>query len=465
MAESPKLVLRAFGRSLFCFRSTATTLALASTLILAGNVAANDDHVRFLDRLNPGVSGLQACASSASGSTEAGAAFSTVARCTADRAFAGALDEALHLVEDQGQTVFGERFRINNRLGLWAGSRGLRGELDAVVPLMGFSSGSHDESARRALFMQSGLTRWTDDQGFRRSDVRHGLVHRFAGSDSLEAGIFGLWVFVQQNLERGHERFVTGMDYTGRWGTGSLNYFAPTTDWLPGRRGYEERALEGMELDLRFDATSTITLNAATGRWEAANGSADWRTRSRLGLEWRPHPLLRIGSNWADPGFGDDTLNVRAEVSIPLGGTTRERPRWQGLGYAGGGTAVSSEDVWRAVDTVGRIEVGERSVETISGLSVSGVTTRFLQDSVGTGDTVRVEISLSSPASTDTAFNVRLVPGSGENPAVPGEDYVDETVEVTIFSGETSAEVSFQLIHNPSLQTARSLSVAVDPVS
>lgn len=431
---------------------------IASCLALLSSVANADDWLA--NRLDQEVSGLWSCASAAAGVTEAGAAFSMAARCTAEQTLASLLDETVHLAQDQGQELFGEHFHIDNRLGLSVDGSGLRGDIDAVLPLQGFSTAPEEEGGR-ALFLQNGVTRWTDEQGFRRHDSRFGLVYRFAGLDGPENGVLGVLAFVQQNIERGHQRFVTGMDYAGRWGRGSLNYFLPTTDWLPGRPGYEERALEGMELDLRFDPTSTISLNAATGRWQAKDGSGEWTKRARLGLEWRPHPWLRLGGAWTDSGAGRDTMDFRAALSIPLGGARPAFPRWQGLGIVGGGAEQGVSDVWRAVDNVGRIEVAERTVPIVGSNPTSEATVRFLQDSVDTGGTVRVEIVLSSPAKTDTPLQVRLVPGGGSNPAVPGEDYVDEAVDVTIGEGETSAVARFRLLNNPDLKMARSLSVTV----
>ena len=57
---------------------------------------------------------------------------------------------------------------------------------------------------------------------------------------------------------------------------------------------------------------------------------------------------------------------------------------------------------------------------------MDGVTVRFLQPSTPTGGTVEVEVALSAPATTDVRLSVRLAPGSGDDPAVAGVDYVDE---------------------------------------
>ena len=448
------------------FSGAGQVLVAVSFLAFASAPAQADPPGSMIQRLTAETLGFSNCASSATGATEVGAAFSVVADCVADRALAKVLDEAVNIAEDRGQTLLGEQFRIDNRLRLdaWRGGDGLSGELDAVVPLQMIPLAASGDEAERVFFLQTGVTRWMDGSGIRRNDLRHGLVHRFAAYDGLEHGVFGLWAFAQQNLERGHERLVAGVDYAGRWGAGSLSIFQPATGWRPGRAGYEERALQGMEFGLRIDATDTISLSGAAGRWEEFDGAAGWTTRARLGLEWRPHPWLHVRGNWTDMDAADRSLAARAAVTIPLGGTGRDRPKWRGLGLVGGDTAPGPSNLWRSVDSVGRIEVAERMVSAIASDTSQTVTLRFLQNSVDTGGTVRVEVALSSPASTETRLEVRLIPGSGDNPAVPGVDYVDETVEAVIAAGETTAEVTFRLLDNPSLETARSLSVTADVI-
>lgn len=455
------LVRRTFACALLSLRGVAGALIVAPLLALVASPAGAERLDNLLDRLGGGMFGLQACASSAAGATEPEDAFSGVAACATDRVLSDLLGETVALTEEQGQVLFGENFRIVNRLGFSAFGHGMRGDVDAVLPLNALSSVTAEGDIERALFVQSGLTRWTDGQGFRRNDVRHGLVYRFVASDGPGDGIFGTWSFVQHNLERGHERLVAGVDYAGEWGSGALNYFHPLTDWLPGRPGHEERAIAGVEFDLRLDATDTIALNAAVGRWEALDGSGDWMTRTRLGLEWRPHSWLSFGSDWGTTGAGHEDIGARMAVIIPLGGGSRALPRWRGLGLAGGGSIPDASDVWRPIETVGPIEVAERTVPILNTSPTEEATVRFLQDSVDTGGTVQVEVALSSPASKETRLAVRLVPGAGDNPAVPGEDYVDETMEIVIPQGESSAVASFRLLHNPSLQSARSLSVTV----
>ena len=89
------------------------------------------------------------------------------------------------------------------------------------------------------------------------------------------------------------------------------------------------------------------------------------------------------------------------------------------------------------------------------------MTVRFLQSSAATGGTVEVEVALSAPASEEVRLSVRLAPGSGDNPAVAGVDYVDELAIVTIARGATTGRATFQLLANPALASDRTLSVTV----
>ena len=58
-----------------------------------------------------------------------------------------------------------------------------------------------------------------------------------------------------------------------------------------------------------------------------------------------------------------------------------------------------------------------------------------------------------------------LGPGSGDTPAVPGVDYVDEPVAVTIGAGTSSAIVTVLLPLNAELTESRSLSVKLSLAS
>lgn len=412
-------------------------------------------------------SAMGSCATVLDGAASLEAGTSAASRCAADHALNEMLGQGARLAGERGQARFGEHFQVVNRLNYSYSRGGFTGDLDMVMPLSfanASGAGSGAGAKTGAFFLQSGVTTWKDAHAFRRNDARYGLVRRFSLAEGPGADIVGVSVLFQQNLERGHERLVTGLDYAGKWGTATLNYFLPTSDWQPGRSGYEERPLEGMELGFRLGLTTTIDLETAVGRWEEDDGSGRWDTSGRLGIGWRPHAYLTLGAAWDGLGTAyDDEATVRIAFELPLGGKREKRPRWQGLGRLAGGAAPGASDMWRPIDNVGRVQYAERSVrpDPDDAEPVNDAQVRFLQTSVVNGGEFELEVTLPAPASEDTDLIVRLAPGSSDNPAVPGEDYPDEPIEVTIRQGEVSETVSVRLPFNPDLRAGRSVRATV----
>ena len=372
------------------------------------------------------------------------------------------MDGLARLAQDQGRAAFGENFQVVHRLSWSSYGEGISGDLDAVVPFASFLGGAAADVGRRAFFMQQGVTRWRDERDFRRNDIRWGAVYRFPLSDGADSDVLGIRTVIQKNLERGHRRLVAGFDYSGRWGSGSLQHFAPTTGWRPGRRGFEERAVGGTELALNLAATTTIGVTAALARWDD-DGAGRSFVDGRVGIGWRPHTWLSFEAGMGGIGPAKDTGAIRAAVRIPLGGGGWTVPRWQGLGVAGAATARA--DVWRPMDNIGRIRTVERAAPPESRVSAADVEARFLQDSADTGSEIGIEVSIPAALSEDLVVELRLVPGEGNNPAVAGVDYVDEPVEVTIRRGTTSARVKVRLLDNPDMREARTLDVDVSIAS
>ena len=435
-------------------RRSRTTLALAAALspvlaVPAPSHAADTLTEWAFDRAG-------SCMASLSGGDSAD--WDAGSRCVGDRLGGLLVDAAARLATEQGRRVFGENFSLVHRMSWSPLGQGLAGELDAVVPLAyrGRARPDADDAPAlpgSALFLQQGMTRWTDEHGLRRNDVRLGGAWRFAAGAGV---VLGATALVQENLERGHQRFVLGTDYAGPWGHVSLQHYVPTTEWRPGRSGYEERAVGGTELSARFDLTTTVSLDTALGRWErddAGRSAVD----GRLGFGWRPHPYLRMDAH-TGLGSGADGESLGLSLNVPFRGP-RKRTKWEGLGAFAMARTATAGDLWRPVENEGRIRTIER--EARQSAEGEAVTVRFLQSSAATGGTVAVEVALSAPASEDVRLSVRLAPGSGDNPAVAGVDYVDEPALVTIPRGATSGRATFRLLNNPDLDTDRTLSVTV----
>ncbi len=385
------------------------------------------------------------------------------AHCLFERGLNFVLDQGIDLADERGKRAFGQHFQIVGNLAYSrsSGRTGLQGDLDLVIPLVGGEPVSGERASSSALFLQQGITRWWDAHGSLHNDVRQGLVYRFRVSEGLDADVLGISMLHLVNAEHQHAVLVPGFDYSGKWGSSSFRYFSPTTGGRLTRLGYEERALEGMELATRVDITSTVRVNTTGYRWQSEDGSGSWIEGARLDVGWRPHPWLNITAGYDRPSNAEGTASVLVRFTMPIGGPSKT-PRWEGLGVTAGGSAPNDSELWRPIDGVGQIRVATHT--TVASL-VNRAEVRFLQSAVNSGNTVQLEVVLPEAAQKDIRVEVRLVPGSGDNPAVAGVDYIDQPVETTITKGSTSATVSIQLLRNDEMEENRSLSATVSLVS
>ena len=102
------------------------------------------------------------------------------ARCLGDRLGGLLVEESARFLTEQGRGVFGEHFSLVHRMTWSPLGQGLAGELDAVFPLAsrgGVPPGAGSQALHgSAFFFQKGVTRWTDEHGFRRHDLRFGTA-------------------------------------------------------------------------------------------------------------------------------------------------------------------------------------------------------------------------------------------------------------------------------------------------
>ena len=383
--------------------------------------------------------------------------------CLFGRGFGIAFDESTRLAAEYGKQYFGQHFQIVGNLTYSpaSGQSRLLGDLDMVMPLSGGELADGREDYTSAFFYQQGITRWWDDSGSLHNDLRNGLVYRFRVTDEADADAVGVSLLHLVNAERNHQVVVPVIDYAGKWGTAAFRYFSPTTGWKTTRPGYAEKALEGVELAAGVDVTSTLRVSATGYGWEEKNGSGRWNEGGRLDIGWQPHPWLNFGAGYDRTGDEREVLSFVVGLRVPLGSPAKA-PRWEGLGVTGGNSGAGPDSLWRPTEGVGQIQVA--TTATPASL-VADAEVRFLQDTVNSGSTVRLEVVLPEAAQEDIRVAVRLVPGSGENPAVAGEDFVDEAVETTIAAGNATVELSIQLLDNNGLQEERSLGATVSLVS
>ena len=379
-------------------------------------------------------------------------ALSSGTSCLLDSGLNLMLKKSIESTDTFGKKVFGAHFQFFGDLSYQSGA-GLQNDLDVVIPL---AFTDEDQRKRSSLFLQQGITRWRDAEGESRDDLRIGVAYRFRLTDKPDSDVVGLSAFSLHNAEWGHQVLASRADYAGRWGTGSFTYFLPGTDWRPTDFGFEERALEGMELALNFKLTTTISTNLTAYRWQAEDGSDEWSDGARVGVDWRPHSWLSFSATQDGVGGGKDTSSFLAKVSIPIGGPTRPKPRWEGFGELPKNTIPSLLNLWRPVDKIGRIKVARRiRASDVARL----VRIRPLQNTVVSGETLQARLSLPVAAPEDVRIMVRLAPGDGDNPVVPGEDFHDEIITATIRRGETSTLVSLPLIRNDEMTTPRGLKI------
>ncbi len=211
-----------------------------------------------------------------------------------------------------------------------------------------------------------------------------------------------------------------------------------------------------MELGLNLKLTTTVRANLTAYRRQAEDGSDEWEVGARLGVDWRPHPWLNFTAGYDGIGGGKTSSSFLARVSVPIGGSSIPKPRWEGLGVIARNEVPGVFNLWRPVDKIGRTKVARRIA---SSALADRVNIRPLRNSVVSGEALQVKISLPRVATEDVRVWVRLAPGGGANPAVAGEDFHDEIIIATIPRGARDTVVSLPLIRNDDMRKPRSLRI------
>ena len=418
-------------------------LALAATCVFTFAPIDADAFDWFLE---DSLTAMGSCGSAIEGALSSGAS------CLLGSGVNLMLKKSIDSADKFGKKAFGENFQFFGDLSYQSGT-GFINDLDIVIPL---AFTDKERRTRSSLFLQQGITRWRDSEGDTRDDLRIGVAYRFRTSDKTDSDVIGMSAFSLHSAEWGHQVLASRLDYAGRWGTGSLTHFLPTTSWLSTDPGYEERALEGVELGLNLKLTTTVRANMTAYRWQAENGSDEWKEGARFGVDWRPHPWLNFTADYDGVGSSKNSSSFLARVSVPIGGPSRPKPQWEGLGVLPKNELPNVFNLWRPVDKIGRIKIARR-INTSDLPSLVNI--RPLQNNIESGKSLQVKLSIPVVAPEDVRVRVRLAPGGGANPAVAGEDFRDEIITATIRRGARDTVVSLPLIRNDDMRKPRSLRI------
>ena len=387
-------------------------------------------------------------------------AFAGVSHCLINRVANAVLGHGFIV----GQELLGEQARFFGRTA-WDYEKGFRGELDTIVPLTASPASAQvlraSDRFPGALFLQTGVTTWRDDDA-RRADARAGVIYRFGLSDDLKDGVLGAMTFLQEDLRTKHRRWVAGLDYLTRRLSGSFHYYLPVTDWRFNRDGLEQRPLAGMKLDFGAKLLANVHARTSFSQWETGDGLRR-DTGISLALSWRPSPWFGMFGRYGWKRDNGNEMLGGIAATIPLGGATRRYGRITELvRMADDGAGAGSDALWRPVEALEPIRYAERApsdencAEDGDGASLS-----FTLGEASSGDTIGLEAELPAPSCDGLTMTARLIPGEGSNPAVPGVDYDDSPIDITIVEGRRHGVAYVTLLNNAALTEERSLSAEI----
>ena len=350
-------------------------------------------------------------------------------RAAASRMLVDTIEDSLRL---GGSNLFDQEFRLDSNL-TWGIDGDFRGELDTILPIGGVRN---NDGTGRALFFQQGITFWEGRNGELRSDSNIGVVYRgHVSRDWILGGSF----FFDYSFQREHSRLSVGVDAQHKNFHGGLNYyFIPPGDkeWRRGRTGYEERALEGLDLRWSF-AWERMRVGGALGAWifdgELDGKDSGWRRSASISAEYKFYPgvFFKTGYEYHDGRSVDENWSLGLAFRYSL-------PEMEGIGGNGNGGRVP--DLWRIVDREKRILYEERLARARVSAMLAATPGR-----VAEGGNVTVQVVLSEVLEEDVFFSVAAASSST---AEAGDYNNSLPLGITIPAGALSAEATFGIVND-----------------
>lgn len=291
-----------------------------------------------------------------------------------------------------------------------------------VQPIKSWQGNKHNVLAQ-AAFSKEG----------RRTNYSAGLAYRYLPPS--EKYVVGANMFIDYQRPYGHQRASFGLDYqTSLWGA-STNYYQGLSGWRDARTGYEERSLDGYDVELigRLPFLPAVQIAGKSYRWQSFN--QEDIVGQELQLEYSPVPAYTIEASVNDENNRDTALGVGVRYNHIFGAPRSYLYDWNEQFRQ----KSASEYIFRKVRRENKIRVEER-IDT--DFAIEGVTTSPADGA--TGLSVGIDITFT--------FSEAIQAGNGN---ITITDTTDGSGDITIpvtdprvmISGNTvTVDLSAQLL-------------------
>lgn len=151
-----------------------------------------------------------------------------------------------------------------------------------------------------------------------RTSIAGGLGYRYMPES--EDYVIGSNVFVDYERPYNHLRASAGLDFqTSLWGA-TANYYKGLSDWRDSRPGFEEKALDGFDLELagRMPFLPALEVSGRGYRWQGIEG-ADDIDGTEFRVEYSPVPAFTIEGLYNDEDGQDGEFGLALKYNYVFG--------------------------------------------------------------------------------------------------------------------------------------------------
>ncbi|MGR3915059.1 MAG: YDG domain-containing protein, partial [Gammaproteobacteria bacterium] len=316
---------------------------------------------------------------------------------------------------------YDENFSLESSLH-WTNARGLRGAIEAVVPLYAAED--------KAWFLQPGAVIWEGFREQKRRDFNLGVVHRrFLRGRRMAVGFAA---FYDNSAAFGLSRFGLGIDAQDEFNYVSAHFYMPLQkEWSNAGDNYQERVTSGMELYMRRQLLRRIDLTAAFIAWrryeEITGRDLGFGPGVRTGLDWEIARGLSLETSYEQRRTDNDARwQVNLRFRLPAQARTRGAPRL---------------DLWRPFEHEQRVLYAERRNVRMA--------VKVPDARAGEGDGT-VQLQLQLPQALDGAVVGYVIPysGTGYRAALAEIDFNASRRLFVIAAGKTGADVDIPVMED-----------------